>query len=112
MTFRDCIQDDIIHVFFQDDFFTEKHNINGKTCDMLLRKNALESQETQFSGRVLGSRPEGLYDRKWFLYVPVTQFGEKPAIGSMMQLDAHRFFRVQTVEDQMGVYRMELEETG
>lgn len=112
MTFRDCIQADIMNVFFPEDFFTEKHSINGRACDALLRKNVLENQETQSGGRVLGTRVNGLYDRKWILYVPVAQFGEKPAISSMLQVDNHRCFRVQAVEDQMGVYRMELEETG
>lgn len=111
MTFRDCIQADIMNVFFREDFFTEKHSINGRACDALLEQNALDDQDGQ-SSRVLGGRVSGLYDRKWILYVPVVQFGEKPAINSMLQMDNHRCFRVQTVEDQMGVYRMELEETG
>lgn len=112
MNFRDCIQADIMNVFFREDFFTEQHTVNGKPCDALLIKNAVEGQENQSSTRVMGTRVHGLYNRKWILYLPVAQYGEKPAVGSMIQVDGHRFFRVQAVEDQMGVYSMELEETG
>lgn len=112
MTFRDCIQEDIMNSFFCEDFFTEKHTVNGKPCDALLRRNAAESKENQSGNRVMGARVNGLYDRIWILYLPVAQYGEKPAVGSMLQVDGHSFFRVQAVEDQMGVYRMELEETG
>lgn len=108
MTFRECIQNDIMNVFFREDFFTEKHDVNGRACDALMRKNALEAADSQ---QILGRTAQGLYNRLWTLYLPVHQYGEKPAVDSLIRVDRHQCFRVKSVVDQMGVYKIEMEET-
>lgn len=107
------MQRDITHVFLNPLEFGEAHTVNGRRVEIVLTQNAvgeMGNEQSFFNTASRGLHAPGLYKRVWTMYAPVSQMGEKPAVGSRLVVDDTRRFDVRSVEDDMGVYVLELEE--
>ena len=117
MSFRDRAFEDMERSFFNQSEFGETRDVNGKKMHIVLVQNAVEASEDDQSffnannyTHTSGVVTRGVYRATWELHVPAAEFGPKPRQKSVVEIDRERRFLVISADDEMGVYRIELEE--
>jgi hypothetical protein len=103
MSFKDQLKKDIGSVFFNDEEFTDQHEINGKTMDALIDDNKLFESPSGGNAQVLG-----VFGGQTTLYVKADQYGSVPKRGALIMIDGQRF-TVSGVTVEMGVYQITIE---
>lgn len=102
-TFKDCVAADISDVFLNLLEFADTHTVNGKKMTVLVDENELLERDKAR----LGSHADGLYQSRRLIYVAREEFGPRPAIGSMVNLDG-RPYKVADCTEEAGVLAIEL----
>ncbi len=105
MTFKEQLAADVAAAFFNNDEFSEKHTLNGVEMDITIDVNELQRRN---AGKVFSAETSGLYKGNLLIFVSASQYGAKPAIGSVINLDG-KPKRVAECIDEAGVYSIELE---
>lgn len=95
--FKDFLMKDLDNVFFNDDEFSEEHNINGKNMTVSIDNDRLmERSKKEFEGLSVG---EILY------FVKANDFGELPEQGTPQTFDG-RMMSVFNAREDTGVYEI------
>lgn len=81
MNFKEALVEDTA-VFFNLDEFAETHNIDGTDMPIIIDSDKLEELK---SSRV--NDFEGVYKAQLLFYVKKSDFGGKPAIDSILNMD-------------------------
>lgn len=102
-SFKDQIAADIRSVFLHPLEFADKHSIDGKEMDVLIDDNELLDRDISKGG----SNQAGTYRSKRLIYVACADFGPRPALGRMLNLDG-RDFRVEDCTEEDGMFAIEL----
>lgn len=103
--FKDAIQEDIFSVFLNLDEFADMHTIDGEEMRVIIDSNEL-IERTAKSGE---THTDGLYKSHILIYVPVEDYGPKPRLGKLLNLDGKKTYVIVDVADEDGIYSMELE---
>lgn len=103
ITFKEQIQVDVNNVFFNLHEFVDKHLIDGEEMDVLIDQNELIEREKKSNQNM-----NGVYLNQTLIYVKQSQFGNRPKLGSRMQLDKKNYVVLDCTEE-MGVYAITLE---
>ena len=104
MSFKDIIRRDIRAVFLNKDEFAEEHTVNGRPMLIQLDENELLERD---KSRV-GTHQDGLYKSRRLIYAAASDFGPRPAIGALLNLDG-RQYKVADCKDEGGLLSIELE---
>lgn len=104
MTFKELLAQDIHNVFLNLDEFAEEHQVNGRPMPVQLDENELLERDKSR----MGGHQDGLYKTRRLIFVAASDFGARPAIGSLLNLDGHQY-KVTDCKDEAGMYSIELE---
>lgn len=102
-TFKECVAADIFGVFLNDQEFSDKHMVNGKEMTVQVDENELLERD-KASG---GTHTDGLYKSRRLIFVARSEFGPRPANGSMLSLDGRKYKVVKSTEEA-GILAIEL----
>lgn len=102
--FKDIIAQDIHNVFLNQMEFAEEHSINGKAMLVQVDENELLERD---KARV-GTHQDGLYKSRRLIFVAASDFGPRPAIGSLLNLDG-RQYKIMACTEEAGMYSIEME---
>ena len=100
-TFKDFLKEDIRNVFFNNCELSDKHLIDGEEMDVIIDANELIDREK-------GNYLDGVYKKRFIIYVKADQFGSMPKIGSELYLD-NKSYTVCDVADEKCTYSITLE---
>lgn len=103
MTFKDIIAQDVHTVFLNTDEFAGEHRINGKFMPVQVDENELLERDKSGAG----AHSDGLYKSRRLIYVAKSDFGSRPAVGALLNLDGKQY-RVVDCRDEAGVLSIEL----
>lgn len=102
--FKAMLEKDLENTFFNDSEFSDQHTIDGKEMSVLFDKSELLKRDPS------GTKDsDGLYTDSLLIFVPVKEFGAKPKFGRQINLDGKRFYKIQNVDVQDGMYVLTLE---
>lgn len=104
-TFKELVAADIHNSFLNSLEFAEQHTVNGKKMDVVIDDNELLERD---KAKLMGAPMDGTYKSRRLLFVARADFGPRPAIGVMLELDG-RQYRVKACTDEDGIFAMELE---
>lgn len=104
MTFKDVIAQDVHHVFLNQKEFAEEHTVNGRPMLVQLDENELLERDKSR----MGGHQDGLYKARRLIFVSASDFGARPAIGSLLNLDG-RQYKITACTEEAGMYSIELE---
>lgn len=102
--FKATLENDLQNTFFNDSEFSDKHTIDGREMRVLFDKS--EFLKRNPSG---AKDSDGLYTDTLFIFVFAKEFGSKPKLGRQINLDGKRFYTIEDVDDQDGMYALTLE---
>lgn len=103
-SFKDCIAADVSNVFLNCMEFADLHTVNGREMAVLVDENELLERDKAR----LGTHADGVYKSRRLIYVSKQDFGRRPAIKSMLNLDGLPF-RIVDCTEEAGVLAIELE---
>ncbi len=101
-TFKDVVAQDIHSVFLNLGEFSGEHRVNGRSMPVQMDENELLDRD---KGR--DAHRDGLYKARRFLFVAASDFGPRPPIGSLLDLDG-RQFKITACTEEAGMYSIEL----
>ena len=104
-TLKDYIQADIEKTFLNENEFCETHNIDGKPMRVIIDSMELIERD-KVSGK---NHNEGLYKERTLLYIPISDFGNRPAVGRIIMLDGKKIFTIIDVAEENGIYSITVE---
>lgn len=107
-TFKDCAAADIHLAFFNADEHAEIHSVDGKKVLVVFEEDSLKEHAAHWEYGAKRNLDSGLYDACPVLYIRAGDYGPRPKIGKILELDK-RQYRIKACADEAGVYRMELE---
>lgn len=81
MTFKEVAEEDM-SVFFNLDEFAVTHNIDGSDVPIVIDEDRLEELKANKDTHI-----EGIYKAKLLFYVKKSDFGGKPAINAIIEID-------------------------
>ena len=114
-TFKDCAAVDIKAVFFNENEFAERHNVDGVDALIVLEDIDVREHAAHWEAGAKQNFDTGLYDAYRILYIQVEDYGEMPQSGDLVTIDEgtkdEQLFTLVSCEDENGVYRMILERT-
>ena len=102
--FKAILQQDLTNTFFNRDEFSDEHTIDGKKMSVIFDKSELLKRDP--SG---AKDSDGLYTDSLLILVPVHEFGAKPKIKRVINIDSKRFYSIEDVDTQDGMYLITLE---
>lgn len=103
--FKDYLAADISATFLNGLEFSEKHTVNGKEMTVQVDENELLERDKAR----LGTHTEGLYKSRRLIYVARADFGPRPAINTMLNLDG-RIFKITDCTEEAGALAITLED--
>lgn len=103
MTFKEAAARDIHAVFLNPDEFAQEHTVNGKPMPVQVDENELLERD---KGRA-DVHQEGLYKSRRLIFVAVSDFGPRPAVGALLNLDG-RPYKIVNCTEEAGMYSIEL----
>ena len=111
MTFKEQMQQDINNIFANtDEYFEWRHVANtprpGKMMRVMEDEYELLEREKYSSERPGASTPR---KTRRLLYIPVEDFGKKPAAETILTLDETRQFRILECAIEVGFYVITVE---
>lgn len=108
LTFKEAAAQDIDDAFFLPDEFAEEHVIDGKKMQIVLDDNELIERSAHWEGGAKQSFDLGLYKSRRLFYVRAEDFGPRPKVGKLLQLDG-RQVEVSECTEENGVYAITIE---
>lgn len=103
-SFKDCVKADIFGVFLNTEEFSAIHTVNGKKMTVQVDENELLERDKA----KMGTHQDGLYKARRLIYVARSEFGQRPAIGAMLNLDG-KTYKVKDCTEEAGIFAIELE---
>lgn len=103
--FERIMRRDICSAFLNLNEFGDVHTIDGKEMRVIIDANELIERAAK-SGT---THSDGLYRSHILIYIPVEDYGPKPKLGKLLNLDGKRTYQITEVIDEDGIYSMELE---
>lgn len=103
ITFKEAAARDIHNVFLNPDEFAEEHRVNGRPMPVQLDENVLLERDKSRTG----VHQDGLYRAQRLMFVSASDFGPRPAAGSLLELDG-RQYKVTACTEEAGMYSIEL----
>ena len=110
-TFKDCAAVDIKAVFFNENEFAERHNVDGVDALIVLEDVDVREHAAHWEAGAKQNFDTGLYNRHIILYIRVEDYGPKPKQGKLLTLDKKLTYLIQKCDEESGVYRMTMERT-
>ena len=105
-TFKDIIAHDLGAVWYSElEEFWAEHSVNGSTMRVIVDNDELIKRTAK---RVYTASDSGLYTGHKLLMIRATEYGPRPAIGSLVAFDG-RSYRVVDADQQDGLLIIELE---
>lgn len=113
-TFKECAEEDIDLVFFQENEHASMHKIDGKEALLVVfEDSSLKVQSNHWEAGAKQNFDKGLYLSMATLYIKASDYGPKPQIGKRLVMDEgtdhQRTYIIKKCEDENGIYRMNLE---
>ena len=108
-TFKDCAAVDIKAVFFNENEFAERHNVDGVDALIVLEDVDVREHAAHWEAGAKQNFDTGLYNRHIILYIRVEDYGPKPKQGKLLTLDKKIAYSIQKCDDEGGIYRMTME---
>lgn len=106
-SFKDCIAADISTVFLNRLEFAETHTVNGKEMAVLVDENELQERD---KFKLLGAGPGGTaYKATRMIYVAKPDFGPRPALGALINLDGREYRVGDGTTEEAGMLAIALE---
>ena len=102
-TFKELLRRDVDEIFFNEDEYSEVHDIDGEKMTAMI--DDMEHVERE---KKMKSNMDGIHARQILLYVKAHEFGALPAQGRILKLDGRRYTVLDTV-DEGSVYTITLE---
>ncbi len=107
MTFKDCVAADISAVFLNKMEFADAHTINGKKMTALVDDNELQERD---KFKLVGAAAGGTaYKAARMIYVAKAEFGRRPALGVIVNLDGRDYRVAQGTTEEAGILAIALE---
>lgn len=103
MTFQEALARDIRAVFLNPGEFAEERRVNGRPMPVQADESELLERE---KGRA-DAHQDGLYQSRRLIYVSASDFGPRPAVGSLLDLDG-RQYKITACTEEAGVFAVEL----
>ena len=82
-TFKDCAAVDIKAVFFNENEFAERHNVDGVDALIVLEDVDVREHAARWEAGAKQNFDTGLYDSYRILYISVEDYGEMPQSGDL-----------------------------
>lgn len=101
--FKATMQQDLENTFFNNDEFSDIHTIDGKPMRVIFDKSELLKRDP--SG---AKDSDNLYADTMLILVPVEDFGARPKIKRIINIDSKRFYSIEDVDTQDGMYLISL----
>lgn len=98
-SFADDLAGDLDAVFFDEDFFSSRHMVDGKEMSVFLDNYSLEERAAA------GRKRDGVNRDEQLLFVKEADVGRKLKIGAVLELDGVRMF-IHHAQLDGGVYRV------
>ena len=106
-TFKDCLAADISAVFLNKMEFADTHTINGKKMTALVDDNELQERD---KFKMVGVGGGGTaYKATRMVYVAKADFGRRPALGVIVNLDGRDYRVAQGTTEEAGILAIALE---
>lgn len=106
-TFKDCVAADIPAVFLNKMEFADDHIINGKKMTALVDDNELQERDKfKLAGAAAGGTG---YKATRMVYVAKADFGHRPALGVIVNLDGRDYRVTQGTTEEAGILAIALE---
>ncbi len=102
MTFQDILRRDVRAVFLNPAGFAEEHRVNGRPMPVQVDESELLERD-----KAANVHRDGLYKSRRLIYAAASDFGPRPAVGSLLELDG-RQYKVLDCVDEAGVLSIEL----
>lgn len=103
-----CFKDQIaadIGTFLNADEFADTHTVNGTSMTVVVDDNELRERD---KSKLLAAPLNGIYKARRLIYVARAEFGPRPAIGAVLNLDG-RQYQVKDSTEEAGILAIELE---
>lgn len=102
--FKAMLQHDINQTFFNLGEFCDYHIVDGKKMRVLV--DNLELAKRDPSGVKYS---DGLYADTIMIFVPIEDFGARPKIKRVLNIDGKRSYSVENVDEEDGIYVITME---
>ena len=100
-TFKECVAADIPAVFLNKMEFADDHIINGKKMTALVDDNELQERDKfKLAGAAAGGTG---YKATRMVYVAKADFGHRPALGVIVNLDGRDYRVTQGTTEEAGI---------
>jgi hypothetical protein len=96
MNFKEALEDDM-EVFFNLDEFAETRNIDGTEMSIVIDEDKLEELKVSRDIHI-----EGIHEARLLIYVKKNEFGGKPAVNAIIEVD-DKSYRVIDSSEVSGV---------
>ena len=106
-TFKECVAADIPAVFLNKMEFADDHIINGKKMTALVDDNELQERDKfKLAGAAAGGTG---YKATRMVYGAKADFGHRPALGVIVNLDGRDYRVTQGTTEEAGILAIALE---
>lgn len=105
-SFKDCIAADVFNVFMNKMEFADEHTVNGKKMIVTVDENELQERD---KFKLLGATGGTGYKAIRMIYVAKTEFGLRPALGAMLNLDGREYRVSPGTTEEAGILAIALE---
>ena len=103
MTFKEIAARDIHNVFLNPGEFAEEHKVNGRPMPVQVDEHELLERDKSRAG----VHQDGLYNSRRLIFVAASDFGPRPSIGSLLDLDGRKY-KIADCTEEAGMFSMEL----
>ena len=93
-----------IGAFLNAEEFADTHTVNGTSMTVVVDDNELRERD---KSKLLAAPLNGIYKARRLIYVVRAEFGPRPAIGAMLNLDG-RQYQVKDSTEETGILAIEL----
>ena len=85
--------------------------VDGKEVLIILDESDLRTRSSHWEAGAKQNLDTGLYTAYETMYIRVKDYGPKPKVGKLLNLDGKRMYTVRKCVDEGGIYRMTIERT-
>lgn len=100
MAFKDYLESDMMNTFFTD--FAEIHTVNNVEMVIVIDEDLVKERLSKIKSDI-----DGIYIADVLFHVRKSVYGEKPAIGEILNLDGD-IYRVSDAQEDKGMYSISL----
>lgn len=102
--FKDYLRDDI-GTFLNHLEFADTHLVNGKEMTVQVDENELLERD---KSKIMAAPMKGIYRSRRLIYVAKAEYGRRPAIETLLNLDG-KMFTVRDCVEEAGILAITLE---